>query len=75
MLWRGFAAGRTGELHYIDYITTLCRNIEATPEDISQEVKAWTQVGLQMDNDPKHTTRLVTSGQQSQSSAVVITNT
>ena len=35
-----FAAGGTGALH------KLCGNIEATSQDISQEVKAWMQMGL-----------------------------
>ena len=33
----------------------LCGYIEATSQDISQEVKAWSQ----MDNDPKHTSKVV----------------
>ena len=34
----------------------LCGYIEATSQDISQEVKAWL---LQMDSDPKHTSKVV----------------
>ena len=33
--------------------------IEATSQDISQEVKAWTQWLFQMDNDPMHTSKVV----------------
>uniref|UniRef100_A0AAZ3SXG1 Tc1-like transposase DDE domain-containing protein n=1 Tax=Oncorhynchus tshawytscha TaxID=74940 RepID=A0AAZ3SXG1_ONCTS len=33
----------------------LCGYIEATSQDISRDVKAW----LQMDNDPKHTSKVV----------------
>ena len=33
--------------------------IEATSQDISHEVKAWLQMGLQMDNDPKYTSKVV----------------
>ena len=46
MLWGCFAAGGTGALHKIDGITKLCGYIEATSQDISQEVKAWSQMGL-----------------------------
>ena len=41
---------------YVEKLRNTCRN---TSQDISQEVKAWAQIGLQMDNDPKHTTKLV----------------
>ena len=44
MLWGCFAAGGTGALHKIDGIMRkekLCRYIEATSQDTSQEVKAW----------------------------------
>ena len=34
----------------------LCGYIEAKSQDISQEVKAWV---FQMDNDPKHTSKVV----------------
>ena len=40
MFWGCFAAGVTGALHKIDGIK-LCGYIEATSQDISQEVKAW----------------------------------
>ena len=59
MLWGCFAAGGTGALYKIHDIMRkgkLCGYIEATSEDISQEVKAWV---LQMDNDPKHTSKVV----------------
>ena len=44
-----FAAGGTGALHKIDHhheLGKLCGYIEATFQDISQEVKAWSQMGL-----------------------------
>ena len=47
MLWWCFSAGGTGALHKIDGITSdgkLCGYIEATYQDISQEVKAWSQL-------------------------------
>ena len=44
MLWGCFAAGGTGALHKIDGIMRLCEYIEAISEDISQEVKAWSQM-------------------------------
>jgi ABC-type proline/glycine betaine transport system substrate-binding protein len=37
----------------------LCGYIEATSQDISQEVKDWSQWVFQMDNDPKHTSKVV----------------
>ena len=46
MLWGCFAAGGTGALHKIDEGGKLCGYIEATSQDISQEVKAWSQMGL-----------------------------
>ena len=57
MLRGCFAAGGTGALHKIDGILRKenCGYIEATSQDISQEVKAWSQ----MDNDPKHTSKVV----------------
>jgi hypothetical protein len=57
ILWGCFAAGGTGALHKIDGIMRMenCENIETTSPDISQEVKAWSQ----MDIDPKHTSKVV----------------
>ena len=51
MLWVCFAAGGTGALHEIDGIMSqemciLCAYIKETSQDISQEVKAWSQMGL-----------------------------
>ena len=49
MLWGCVAAGETGALYKINDIMrkkTLCRNIDATSQDISQEVKALTLMGL-----------------------------
>ena len=48
MLWGCFAAGGTGSRHKIDRFMKeeYCGYIEATPQDISQEVKAWSQMGL-----------------------------
>ncbi|CDQ82006.1 unnamed protein product [Oncorhynchus mykiss] len=37
----------------------LCGHIEATSQDIRQEVNAWSQMVFQMDNDPKHTSEVV----------------
>ena len=37
----------------------LCGYIEAASQDISHQVKAWSQMGFQMDNDPKHTSKVV----------------
>ena len=47
MLWGCFAAGGTGALHKIDGIIRQENYVdEATSQDISQEVKAWSQMGL-----------------------------
>jgi hypothetical protein len=49
MLWGCFAAGGTSALHKIDSImrkAKLCGYIEATSQDLSQEVKALWQMGL-----------------------------
>ena len=48
MLWGCFAAGGTGAFHKIDGIGKgkLHGYIEVTSQDISQEVKAWSQMGL-----------------------------
>jgi hypothetical protein len=48
MLWGCFTAGGTGALHKIDGIMRKenCGFIEATSQDMSQEVKAWLQMGL-----------------------------
>ena len=49
MLWGCFAAGGIGALHKIDgfmRMENLCGYIEATYQVISQEVKAWSQMGL-----------------------------
>ena len=44
MLWGCFAEGGTGALHKID--GKLGGYIEATSQDISQELKAWSQMDL-----------------------------
>jgi hypothetical protein len=48
MLWGCFAVGGTGALHKIDGMIRKenCGYIEATSQDISQEVKARSQMGL-----------------------------
>ena len=49
MLWGCIAAGGTGALHknrLHDEEGKLCGYIEATSQDISQEVKAWSQMRL-----------------------------
>ena len=47
MLWGCFAAGGKGALHKIDHEAgKLCGYIEETSQDISREVKAWSQMGL-----------------------------
>ena len=54
----------------------VCGYIEATSQDISQEVKAWSQMGLPNGHDPKHTSKVVAKwplGQQSQGIGEAIT--
>jgi hypothetical protein len=48
MLWGCFAAGGTGALHKIEGIIRRkwCGYIKATSQDISQEVKVLSQMGL-----------------------------
>ena len=46
MLWGCFAAGGTGALHKIHGIIREEKYVEAISQDISQEVKAWSQMGL-----------------------------
>ena len=48
MLLGCFAAGGTGALHKIDGIIGMenCGYVEATYQNISQEVKAWSHMGL-----------------------------
>ena len=49
MLWGCFAAGGNGALHKIVGFHVegkLCGYIEATSQDIRQEVKSWSQRGL-----------------------------
>ena len=48
MLWGCFAAGGTGALHKIDGIMRQEHDVDilTTSQDISQEVKAWSQMGL-----------------------------
>ena len=49
MLWGCFAAGGTGALHKIDQhpeAGKLCGYVKAMSQDISQKVKAWSQMGL-----------------------------
>ena len=46
MLWGCFAAGGTGALHKIDGIMREENCVDILKQDISQEVKAWSQMGL-----------------------------
>jgi hypothetical protein len=48
MLWGCFAAGETGALHKIDGIMRQENHVDILKQhqDISQEVKAWLQMGL-----------------------------
>ena len=49
MLWGCFAEGWcTSQHRWHREDKTLCRNIGATSQDISQDVKAWAQMGLRM---------------------------
>ena len=47
MLWGCFAAGGTSALHKIDGIMRTENNVDILKQqDISQEVEAWSQMGL-----------------------------
>ena len=46
MMWGCFAAGGTGARHKIDGIMRDENYVDATSQDISQEVKAWSQIGF-----------------------------
>ena len=48
MMWAGFAAGGTGALHKIDDIMREENYVDILKQhqDISQEIKAWSQMGL-----------------------------
>ena len=49
MLWGCFAAGGTGALHKIDGFMrkeNFVDILKLHPQDISQEVKAWSQMGI-----------------------------
>ena len=61
MLWGCFDARGTGALHKIDGIMRQENNvdIEAASQDIGQEVKACCKWVFQMDNDPKHTSKVL----------------
>ena len=78
MLWGCFAAGVTGALHKIDDIMMQenCVYIEAASQDISQEVKAWSQMGLPNGQWPQayfQSCCKMAWGQQSQAIGVAIT--
>ena len=63
MLWECFAAGRTGALHKMMgsmwkeiYVEILKQHLKTS----SRKLKLGCKCVFQTDNDPKHTTRLVT---------------
>ena len=59
MLWGCFAAGGTAALHKIDEDGKFCGYFEATSQDISQEVKAWSQMGLPKGQWPQAYSKVV----------------
>ena len=59
MLWGCIALGGTSVLHKIDGIMRAENDVDILKQHISQEVRVWSQMGLLMDNDPKHTSKVV----------------
>jgi transposase len=58
MLWGCIAAGVTSALHKIDGIMRWKKHVEVTSQDISQvKLKLGRKRVIQMDNDPKHTSK------------------
>ena len=63
MLWGCFAAGGTGALHKIDGIMRMENNVDILKQHLKKSVrklKLGRKWVFQMDNDPKHTSKVVT---------------
>ena len=76
MLWGCFAAGGTGALHKIDGIMREENYVDILKQHLKTSVrklKLGRKWVLQMDNDPKHTSKVVAKWQQSQGIGVAIT--
>ena len=67
MLWGCFAAGGTGAFHKIDGIMRQGNYVDILKQHLKRPVRKlkfgrkWV---FQMDNDPKHTSKIVAKGQQ-----------
>ena len=62
MLWECFAAGGTGALHKIDGIMAEKNYVDILKQHLKtgvRKLKLGHKWVLQMDNDPKHTSKLV----------------
>ena len=58
MLCRCFAAGGTGALHKIDGIMRMENYVDILMQHLKTSVRKL-KLGRQMDNDPKHTSKVV----------------
>ena len=62
MLWGCFAAGQTGALHKIDGIMSKEKYVDILKQHLKTSVrklKLGCKLVFQMDNDPKHTSKVV----------------
>ena len=62
MLWGCFAAGGTGALHKMDGIMRMENDVDILkqhPETSVRKLKLGCKCVFQMDNDPKHTSKVV----------------
>jgi hypothetical protein len=75
-LWGCFAAGGTGALDKIDGIMRWENDVDILKQHVKisvRKLKLGRKWVFQMDNDPKHTSKVVAHGQQSQCIGVAIT--
>ncbi|CDQ79094.1 unnamed protein product [Oncorhynchus mykiss] len=59
MLWGCFAAGGTGALHKIDGIMRWENYVDILKQHLKTSLKLGRKCVFQMDNDPKHTSKVV----------------
>ncbi|CDQ79891.1 unnamed protein product [Oncorhynchus mykiss] len=59
MLWGGFAAGGTGALHKIDGIVRQDNYVDILKQHLKTSLKLGRKWVFQMENDPKHTSKVV----------------
>ncbi|CDQ65499.1 unnamed protein product [Oncorhynchus mykiss] len=59
MLWGCFAAGGTGAFHKIDGIISMENDVYILKQHLKTSLKLGRKWVFQMDNDPKHTSKVV----------------